>query len=90
MVAVGKKLNLQGVFQCIVQFHNGRLVSAAVTVIRSGENCHHIPKIEKFLLNLFLINLPASYLYQIEQKTKNKSKNKFFKKEHFLTFPACF
>ena len=34
--------HLQGVFQCVVEFHNGRLVSASITIIRGRENGHHI------------------------------------------------
>ena len=38
---------LQGVFQRVVQFHDGRLVAAAVAVVRGREDRHHIPKKKK-------------------------------------------
>ena len=37
-----KSLDLQGVLQCIVEFHYGCLVSATVTVVGSREYCYHI------------------------------------------------
>ena len=38
---------LQGVFQRVVQFHDGRLVAAAVAVVRGREDRHHIPEGKK-------------------------------------------
>jgi len=32
----------EAVLQCIIQFHNGRLIATSVTVIWSGENCNNI------------------------------------------------
>lgn len=33
----------EGVFQRVVQFHDGRLISAAITIVGGGENRHHVP-----------------------------------------------
>ena len=32
--------NLQGILECIIQFHDGCLVTTSVTVVRGGPNCH--------------------------------------------------
>lgn len=36
------KRHLQGVFQCVVKFHDGCLVPAAITIVRCTEDRHHI------------------------------------------------
>jgi hypothetical protein len=39
-----KKLKiLQGVFQRVVQLHDGRLVSAAIAIVWRREDRHHVP-----------------------------------------------
>lgn len=35
-------VNLQGVLQGIIQLHDSRLITAAVTVVGRAENCYHI------------------------------------------------
>lgn len=39
---MNSEYNLQGVFQCIIQFHNGCLISTTVAVVRSTKYCNNI------------------------------------------------
>ena len=39
----GNKFNLQWIFQRVVQFHNGGLVAAPITIVRRAENGHNVP-----------------------------------------------
>ncbi len=45
----------EGVFQRVVQFHDGRLVAAAITIVGGRENRDHVPEEdEKLALNHFV------------------------------------